>query len=232
MPAKIKFSGGFDGDESYEQFKAKYATQNGAPIARAMKSAITKASDQSKLRGRKQIVASGLGERFGNALKVEKYLNQTDPAGWLHWDSSYAAIFETGGVIVPKAGRNWLWLPMKNAPRGIKRPSDIGINAKNFVKLNRGPFKAPLLGTQLILGNRAKKSVFGLQAIRNKASHDIAGKLRPVKKGNSLRVLPLFIGINKAKIEKRVDLLAIAQSEMDNIGNYYFDAINNDKDVD
>jgi hypothetical protein len=172
------------------------------PIAKAATAAVREAAEIAKAEGRASIAGAGFGRRWQNALRSKVYPPNRDsmrPAALIYHKVPYAVVFEEGAVI---HGKPLLWLPLPNAPMGA---GGRRIPAARFrqqvgwpLYTIRRPGKPPLLGAHVrMTGTRAGKAV-SLRLLRRGRN--------PGGKG-TVRLLPLYVGVEVASIGKRFAIL-------------------------
>lgn len=192
---------------------AKAFADTYTPMAAAATQAMRETVEDAKQRGRQSIRAGGgdLARRWPNALRTQVYPKKgvsAQPAGLVYIRSDYAGIFEEGATIT---GSPYLWVPLSTTPKrfgGKKiRPGLLA----NLITIRR-PGKPPLLGIRV----KATDARFG------KALSESFLRRGTSSKRGRIRVVPLFVGIPKASIAKRWNIVQAVERAMDALpGRYY-----------
>ena len=178
-------------------------TDGERPIARAATAAVRDASELAKAGGRGSIAAAGFSRKWQNALRANVYPRGRDSmraAALIYHKVPYAEVFEHGAVI---HGKPYLWLPLPTAPFGSggrrippsKFRRQVGVPLYSI----RQPGKPPMLGAHVrTTRGRAGKAV-SLASLRRGRN--------PGGKG-TVALVPLYIGIEAARMPKRFGILA------------------------
>lgn len=136
-------------------------------------------------------------------------------AVWAYSRIPFLSIFEDGGTI---HGKPLLWIPLRNAPltigKGITRghltPRRLREAGVKLFSITR-PGKLPLLATKINASRAAaRRTNFNVSLSRLKKS-----------KGPARMTVPLFFGVRRVVIRKKLDLAGIAERERDNLPGYY-----------
>lgn len=183
------------------------------PLARAVTGAFRDGARMIQAEGRAAILSAGLGPRFARQFRAFAFPRRQfslSPAirGWhaRGWRNSrlgrYANIFAHGGTIHARHGL--LWIPLPTAPRltGGRHltPAIYAAEIGPLVSL-RGARRPILAGQSLraVVGRRASVAQLRTGA-RNAAARRTGGK------GRRTVLVPIFVGVTSAHIEKRVDI--------------------------
>jgi hypothetical protein len=220
------------------------------PVQRAANKAMRLFANAVQSQGKRDILEGGLGSRMANALSVEAYPKPDDPsidsaAHMLlksgHLD--YNEIFETGGTIKP-ASRKFLWIPLKQAPRGPsgKHVGPKDLNIPLFFE-KRGGTKAPLLSAKVAIASSPTKGPSiaskGMQPMLFKGVSQLraasARQTKAVEKGKLRKGfqtvnVPLFLGVRTAVLKARTHLYQIFALQQSNIQSFYDQARAQDND--
>lgn len=182
------------------------------PLARAATGAFRDAARGIQAEGRAAIIAGGLGSRFARQFRVFAFPRRQfslSPAlrgwharGWAHSRiGRYANIFARGGTI---RGRPLLWIPLPTAPKvtGGRRltPAIFEHEIGPLISMRRT--RRPILAAQSLRpGNGRQLTASSLKTgARNAASRRAGGK------GRRTYLVPIFVGVSAAHIDKRVDI--------------------------
>lgn len=175
------------------------------PIAVAAKSAVTEAGQIALVQGRRSIAAAGgrFGKGWQNSLRLLVFPRRgisASPAALVYHKIFFAGVFERGATI---AGKPLMWVPLKTSPTTIGRRK---LTPQEFIAkvaplyLIRPPGKPPLLVAKI-----AAKTQKGRQVV----NVNLAALRRGAKVGG--RTVPIFVGIETAKISKRFGVEAAAK---------------------
>jgi hypothetical protein len=154
--------------------------------------------------GRVNIAASGkFGARWQKGLQAKTYPKRVKPHPNVktfinHRFGGLASVFEFGSTIRPKKGR-YLWIAMPGAPKKITLRTNFETGRLQKSRTRNTP-------TSL---SEAKG---GLEFIKSKKS-GLPMLGYKVGKGNRVRFKPAFIGIRKATIRKRWEIIAISKEQ-------------------
>lgn len=208
---------------------------NRKQIEKAATAAIDDAKDEVIKQGRAAIASGGLGPKWQNALRVERYPKRgvsMDAAAWIFHRIKYADVFQSGATI---AGKPLLWLPLNKTP---SRVGGMKLTARNYaLKIGplhtiRVPGKPPLLAAfmEARAGGKAPRKIT-LSGLQKGAALSRLGVGRSKSaRGKKLISVPLFFGISSVQLRKRFDLTAIIQRASNNIGNNYLRHINSESE--
>jgi hypothetical protein len=172
----------------------------------AARAAMKSVTDDILKLGRVNIAASGkFGARWQRGLQAKTYPKRVKPHPNVktyinHRYGGLASVFEFGATIRPKKGR-YLWVALPGAPKRVK----IGTN---FETGRISSFRTRNTPTNL---SEAKG---GLEFIKSKKS-GLPMLGYKVGKGNRVRFKPAFIGIRKATIRKRWEIIRISTEQAD-----------------
>lgn len=207
MSVKIKYStpaGVFE--------KAFYGSSQ--KIIEAAHDAIAEAGSVIKTKARSDIISSGLGQGFVNALRVDIYPKQRksiNASAHVYHKIPYAGVFEEGATI---RGRPFLWIPMSLTPKKIGRERmtaqlfEQRIAPLDFVKQ---PGHRPLLVAKMKAGRSKTVSKITLPRLRA-AANSTDGPFISV---------PLFVGINTVNVRKRLNIGKIVRNARDSLVQLY-----------
>lgn len=167
----------------------------------------------SHIHGQK-LAKSWSARYFPGNVKGRPNKDSIDAAVWCYSRIPFMSIFEDGGTI---SGKPLLWLPLRNAPqtvgKGITRghitPRKLEEQGVKLFTITR-PGKPPLLATKVNAGAGFAGGVRNVTL----------SKLRK-SKGSRRVTVPLFFGVLRITIRKKLDLTGIAQGERDALPNYY-----------
>jgi len=179
-------------------------------ITGAIKTGTKEATEGLKTDLRQQITSVGMGTKLANAWRSRVYDNKGyNPAGFVYTQApKIIEAFDKGVLIKPKAGGVWLAIPTSTAP---KRGTDgKRITPLNFpeAKLGKLEFVYRDKGASFLIVNNVRAS-FAKKT----------GKLRGFRKasatalrtGKGLSTAIMFILVRQVKLEKRLDVAAIAK---------------------
>lgn len=185
------------------------------PIEDAATLAVKDVGAFVKLRGRASIAAGGFSGRWQNALRVDVFPKRGTSmraAAFIFHRIPYADVFERGATIV---GKPLLWLPLpttRGFGLGGKRitPSDFARRFGDLFSINR-PGHPPLLATRV--AGRAGRGARRIKKVTK----------RGVQKAASAAsgMVPVFVGIDRAKMPRRFNLRAIYKQAANNLGGYF-----------
>ena len=193
---------------------ARAMVQIADPIAYAGTSAIIEAGDIVKREGRSDIASAGFSKRWQNTLRVDVYPKRgasMNAAAFIWHKIPYAGVFEDGDTI---SGKPLLWLPLKSTPQRIGRskmtPAGYIKSIGPLVPINR-PGKPPLLAGQIAINRRG-------QTTPGKVT---LSALRRGNSGKASRLVPLFIGIPKAKMPDKFSIREITERAANRLGELF-----------
>jgi len=172
------------------------------PIARAATAAMREAAELAKAGGRASIAGAGFSRKWQNALRAKIYPPNRESmraAALIYHKVPYAEVFEQGAVI---RGKPLLWLPLPNAPFGAggrripasKFQQQVGSPLYTI----RRPGKPPMLGAHVRMTDARAGKAISLALLRRGRN--------PGGKG-TVRLVPLYVGIEVASIPKRFAIL-------------------------
>jgi hypothetical protein len=177
-------------------------TEGEKPIAKAATAAVREAAELAKAEGRASIAAAGFSRKWQNALRANVYPRGRDSmraAALIYHKVPYTEVFEHGAVI---HGKPLLWLPLPNAPFGAggRRISPAKFRQQVGTPLYtiRQPGKPPMLGANVRMTKARSGKALSLAALRRGRN--------PGGKG-SVRLVPLYVGIETTNIPKRFAIL-------------------------
>jgi hypothetical protein len=174
---------------------ARVIAESERPMARAATAAVREAGEIAKRDGRASIAAGGFGSKWQNALRANVYPVGRDSiraAAVIYHKVPYAIAFEEGAII---QGKPLLWLPLSTVPIGrggrpipaSKFRQQVGMPLYTI----RRPGRPPMLGAHVRAGSGRGVS---LTALRRGRAAGAKG---------TLRLVPLYVGIEAAKMPKR-----------------------------
>ena len=187
------------------------------PMARAATAAIKDTTDQAKTLGRASIAAAGFSRKWQGALRGKTFPERgysADAAGFIYSKIPYSAIFEEGGTI---SGSPFLWVPLPNMPfaKGGRR-----IQAKDYRRKIGHPLYSirrsggkPLLGANVRMTDKRARKAVSLSALRRGRNPGGRGKVR---------LVPLYVGIPRAHIEKKFNVKAAVETAMARLPSRYY----------
>jgi hypothetical protein len=175
------------------------------PIAVAGTAAMDDIAADIKTRGRADILAGGLGQKWANALRVIRFPKRgiaLQPTVFAFHRVTYADVFEKGLTI---AGKPMLWIPLPTTARQFQRkrltPAIVAARFGDLFSINR-PGKPPLLAARVAGRLSARTQQFS------------AGQIGRASKGGAKNVsaVPLFVGVPRAKEARRTNLLKVFET--------------------
>lgn len=187
----------------------------GDDLARAATAGMDDVAANIRTRGRRDIIAGGLGPKFANALRVLRFPKKgisMRPAVWAFHKIGYADVFEKGLTI---HGHPMLWIPLATTARKFGRgqrltPSVVAARFGDLISINR-PGKPPLLAAKVAGRISASTQSFGGRQI-NRASQ--AG-------ARNVSLQPLFVGVPAAQEDRRTHLLSIFESAAGQLAHFF-----------
>jgi hypothetical protein len=187
-------------------------------IAVAATLAVRDAGRAAQTAGRADILAAGLGNRFAAALRLKLFPERKasiNAAAYLYSKIPYAGVFESGATI---RGNPRLWLPTDNVPirRGGHRmtPQFYARNIGRLISVNVAGRPPMLMG--VVPESAVKRAAGGpLKLSRRRRSPGFASR-----RARFVRV-PMFIGLDRVRIEKRLRIADIAARERARLAEYY-----------
>ena len=183
-------------------------------IARALTSAVRDAAKLAVAGGRSNIATAGFSGRFVTGLRYRVTPASgvsLSPEARIFHRFGFMAVFEHGASI---SGSPLLWLPLDNVPKVKGRSLTARQFSQRFGRLVmiRRAGKAPLLGARVPVSRTGK--VLKLTS----------SSVKPGKKPGrafSVRVVPMFVGVPKVSIRKRLDIEGITKRAADLVGSLY-----------
>lgn len=177
-------------------------------IATAATGAIRELADNVRRDGRANIAAAGFSKRwqtgFGVTVRPKTGVS-IDAAAVVRHKLSFIGIFEYGGAI---SGRPLLWIPLDSTPKKIggrrMTPRLYTEQIGPLFRITR-PGRAPLLAAT-VAGQRRGGRRATVAQLRSgaKQAAGFGGRRRA-----KLSALPLFVGVPRVKIRKRLNILPI-----------------------
>lgn len=207
--------------------KFKYYTKPGAfeamflgssqRIVEAAHDTIEEAGAIVKTEARRDIAASGLGQGFVQALRVDVYPKQgskksINAAAHIYHKIPYAGVFEDGATI---RGKPQLWVTLKSSPKkiGQKRMSpELFIDRIGPLQYVRMTGKKPMLFAKMKAGRGPTKGNITLARLR-------AAQV-PGAKGPFMSV-PIFIGVSTVNVRKRLNIKGIVRNATNKLAEIY-----------
>lgn len=177
-------------------------TSNADTLAKTGKQTMVKVAEIAKQRGRLAIRAGGPGfnGRWPNTLRADVYpksKNSMNSAALLYIRSTYAGIFEDGGVITEGKGP-LLWLPLPDTPKVINRkkvtPKALAQAIGRPLTYYKPPGGKPLLVTFIRSASDVSRSIT-ITTLRR--GLDTKGKKKVSK------MVPLFVGVRSVTMPKK-----------------------------
>lgn len=187
------------------------------PIAVAAKSAMAATAAPIKSRGRAQIRAAGFKNQYATAFRVDVYPKgakaSANAAIVAYHKVDYSEVFEEGIRI---GGKPYLWVPIRDKRTRIGKK-----------QLRLKDFKAR--GEKLVMVKRAGKAPLLM-------GRPLSGMPRPRRKSEreSYKVyqagglVPLFVGVSKVDLSKRLNIYPLIDSESAHLPQRYFAALDPD----
>jgi hypothetical protein len=189
------------------------------PLARAVTGAFRDGAKLIQAEGRAAILSGGLGPRFARQFRAFAFPRRQfslSPAirGWhaRGWRNSrigrYANIFAHGGTIV---GRPLLWIPLPTAPKlagGRHLTPALYVKEIGPLISMRGTRRPILAGQALraVVGRRATVAQLRTGALNAAVRGGKASFLRAGRKGRRTVLVPIFVGVSSAHIDRRVNI--------------------------
>lgn len=188
------------------------------PIAKAGTSAMREAIDTAKERARDNIRAAGFTDKWAKTLRGETFPKDrskysANAAGLVYSKIGYSAVFEEGATI---RGKPHLFVPLRNTPKKVrgKRMTPRLFN-KTFGRLYRVDGKSgPLLVAPVTLSKSGAKKGPPYKVTQSALRKGAAGE-------GIVRTVPLFVGIDRAKISKQFDVIGEVQKAADSLPQLY-----------
>ena len=185
----------------------KGMTEIDKPIGTAAQAAIQGALKDALTRGKANIASAGLGQRWVDSLKTRFYKNDgLDAAGIIFSGINFGVVFERGAVI---KGNPTLWLPLHTTPKKIggKR-----LTAKTFHEQIGQLFMVTFGGKEYLAARIAvsKKASFGPLPLMSAAM--LRNRMKPPRKGQTTRLVPMFVAQQATTIRKRLHIGQITES--------------------
>jgi hypothetical protein len=192
---------------------AQVIAESERPMARAATAAVRDVGEIAKRSGRASISAGGFGPKWQNALRTKVYPERRDSiraATVIYHKVPYAIAFEEGAII---QGKPLLWLPLPTVPIGrggrpIPAPKfrqQVGMPLYTI----RRPGKPPMLGAHVRTSDGKGVSLTALR--RGRA---------PGAKG-TLRLVPLYVGVEAVKMPKRFAIREATRRAADRLPELY-----------
>ena len=187
-------------------FRAPYAS-----MATAAQGAIAAAGAIVKAEGRADIAAAGLGSGFVKALRVDIYpqgRNSLNATAHIYHKIPYAGVFEEGATI---RGQPRLWLALPSTPKRYgRKPMTPELFAKSIGPLSfvKRPGKRPLLVAKAKKG----KNITKISLARFRSGGRGEGPFMSV---------PVFVGVDRVSIRKRLNISGIVRSARDRLPQLY-----------
>jgi len=188
-------------------------------VARTATKTMREVGVLSKSAGRTAIAAGGFSTKWQNALRVKNYPPtgiSLDPVVYLYHKIPYAAVFQTGAIIVPKAATR-LWLPLPAAPR---KPDGRQLSPQQYIDIVGPLAKIIRSGKSPLLVGRSAK-------ITNRTGGGGRfGRIRTIS-GTRLGVrpmgqsIPLYVGISSVTIGQKFDVIGAVRREAAQIPEIY-----------
>lgn len=189
-------------------------------IAVAATGAMDEAIGQIKPAARADIAAAGFSRRWQNALRINRYPSRKgsialSPAAYIYHKIEYAGVFEDGATI---QGDPLLWLPLSSTPQRI---SGNLMTARRMGSIIPGKFISMKSRTGLPL-LAAQVRVSKTQSIKDRPKVTLAA-LKRGKEGDKgvLRTIPLFFGVRKTTIGKKLNIREICARAQAQIPSLY-----------
>jgi hypothetical protein len=169
----------------------------------AVKAAMAEASAGLKADWRQQVTTAGLGRRLSNAIRNDVYPKATDSfeAAGVVWSKApkITAAHEQGVVIRSKDGF-WLAIPTDAAPKGLRgRRITPGEYERRTGRRLRFVYRKGRAGLLVDDGVRIQARTGRVTASRSKS-------------GRGQVTAPIFVLIPQARLKKRLDLFAAADT--------------------
>lgn len=176
----------------------------------AAQAAIAEAGEIAKQKARADIVASGLGTKFANALRLNIYpkggRKSINARAQIFHKIPYAGVFEEGATI---RGKPTLWVALPTAPQRVAReqmtPKVFAARIGPLFELKRVG-KLPLLMARAKIGGGKSKGKITVPRLR---------AARTSNKGT--RAVPIFVGLPSVSIRRRLNIRAIVARARDQL---------------
>jgi hypothetical protein len=190
---------------------AQVIEESERPMARAATAAVRDVGEIAKRDARASIAAGGFGPKWQNALRA--YPERRDSiraAAVIYHKVPYAIAFEEGAII---QGKPLLWLPLPTVPIGrggrpipaSKFRQQVGMPLYTI----RRPGKPPMLGAHVrTSGSRG----VSLTALRRGRAAGAKG---------TLRLVPLYVGVEAVKLPKRFAIREAIRRAADRLPELY-----------
>lgn len=185
------------------------------PVAEAATAAMREVADTAVRDGRGQIASAGMSTRSQKAFTSKLYpkggkTTTLRPAARVYHKIGYFRVFEEGATIT---GKPKLWLPLDTVPMGT---GGRRLTPKQYVQ-RIGPLRSVNVpGKKPLLVGRAGRSTI-LRATE-KFTRLRRGALARGVFGASV---PLYVGVDAAKLPKKFSLYAAIERAADRIAEFY-----------
>jgi hypothetical protein len=202
--------------ETDPQLWRKVFTADGERMATAATEAMREVGEIAQKAGRASIKAAGgrFGRGWQNALRLQVFPRNEVSLGataFIYHKIPYAGVFERGAVI---QGKPIMWVPLKSSPSTIggrrMTPDQYRISVGPLTYVKR-PGHPPLL-----VGRIASKTAKG----RKVTNVNLSALRRGASEGG--RSVPIFVGIEMARISKRFDVAGAVEQAARNLPLLYF----------
>lgn len=184
-----------------------FQKSNEAASAASRSAMLSVTGDILKL-GRVNIAASGrFGKRWQSGLQAKTYPKRVKPHPNVktyinHRFGGLASVFEYGTTIRPKKGK-YLWIAMPGAPKRVTLRTDFSTGRIQKARTRSTPTSLSEAKGGLVF-IKSKKSGLPMLGYR-------------VGKGNRVRFKPAFVGIKRAVIRKRWEIVKIGEEQGQNL---------------
>jgi hypothetical protein len=184
-------------------------------VVEAAHDAIAMAGDIVKREAQNDIAASGFGQGFVNAMRVDIYprgRKSINASAHIYHKIPYAGVFEEGATI---RGKPRLWLTVPSAPQTIgQKPMTPALFRKRIGVLNfvKRAGKRPLLFARVKAKKGGDPGTITVPRLR--------AAQRPGSKGPFVAV-PIFVALDSVTVRKRLHITGIVRAARDRLSQLY-----------
>lgn len=184
------------------------------PVAEAATAAVKDAANEAVSKGRSELASAGFSTRSQKGFTSKLYPKggkvSLRPAARVYHKIGYFSVFEEGATI---HGKPKLWIPLDSVPMG---EGGRRLSAKQYVQRIGPLHSVNIAGKPPLLFGKAGRSTI-LSATQ---------KLTRLRKGAVGRGIfgasvPLFVGVDSAKVRKRFGLYEIIERATDHLAEFY-----------
>jgi hypothetical protein len=199
--------------ESKDGEFAKAMTGFADPMATAGAAAVKEATAIAHKRGQAQIAAARLGTRWVQSFKQKFYANDgLDAAGIVYSTINFSVVFERGAVI---KGNPTLWIPLPTTPvkyAGKRLTAKVASEQLGFL------FKIAIGGREYLAVRVAVSKRTATGPLPRMTASMLKSRARKPRKGETTRLIPLFVGKKATTIRDRLDIRGIAEDAANQLG--------------